>query len=112
MKTSIFEEQTAKALKNWHRTAKVNQKKLRKAGAATDASTENTPSRGSSPLHLLHKYQSNAMDQSESIPNTPLSYQSDIDLSDLEASNHDSRRSDHQDREEDSHGDGFSFVKP
>lgn len=106
MKTSIFEEQTAKALKKWHRTAKVNnQKKLR--GAATDASSENTPSRGSSPLHLLHKYQSNAMDQSESIPN--LSYQSDIDL---EESNHDSRRSDHQNREEDCHGDGFSFVKP
>ncbi|KAJ9670977.1 hypothetical protein PVL29_027115 [Vitis rotundifolia] len=57
MKKAILEEQTAKALKQWQQTAR-ERKKLRRAGA--DVSVQlvggrNTPSRGSSPIHLLHK---------------------------------------------------------
>ena len=57
MKTAIFEEQTAKALKNWQKAAK-NRKKLRNKGGDASVnsfmSPENTPSHGSSPMHLLH----------------------------------------------------------
>ncbi|KAL0322826.1 UNVERIFIED_CONTAM: MLO protein1 [Sesamum angustifolium] len=61
MKKSIFEEQTAKALKKWHQAAK-QRKKMRKAGVGTDTSSagfmsgETTPTQGLSPLHLLHNY--------------------------------------------------------
>ncbi|KAG8369292.1 hypothetical protein BUALT_Bualt15G0136200 [Buddleja alternifolia] len=91
-KKSIFEEQTAKALKKWHQAAK-QRKKMRKVGLGTDTSIagftsgETTPDRGSSPLHLLHKYRSNALD-TESFPVSPRSYISDTELSELEASNH------------------------
>ncbi|KAL0432794.1 UNVERIFIED_CONTAM: MLO protein1 [Sesamum latifolium] len=74
MKKSIFEEQTAKALKKWHQAAK-QRKKMRKAGVGTDTSNagfmsgETTPTQGSSPLHLLHNYKhrSNAPD-TDSLP--------------------------------------------
>lgn len=89
MKKSIFEEQTSKALKNWHKTAKDKQKKLRKAGEAASSgyacSENSTPSRGSSPLHLLHNQKSSGMDQSESVAHNPLSCVSDSH-EDLEAS--------------------------
>ncbi|XP_027148634.1 MLO protein homolog 1-like [Coffea eugenioides] len=120
MKKAIFEEQTAKALKKWHQAAK-NRKKLRKAGAATDTSTSNanftTPDQGSSPLHLLHNFKcrSNAP-ETESYPPSPTSYQTDNELSDLEASargpTHDAAlgsATDH--RNVDPHPQDFSFVK-
>lgn len=89
MKRAIFEEQTAKALRKWHKAAK-DRKKQRKTGAANLASGENTPSRStSSPMHLLHNYKhrSNAS-ETESFPASPLSYASDTELSEMEASNH------------------------
>ncbi|EHA8586458.1 putative MLO protein [Cocos nucifera] len=84
MKKAIFEEQTAKALIRWRRAAK-ERKKLR--GANSDAgymSGENTPSRGSSPIHLLHKYKSNSVDV-ESVPSSPRFYHSDNENSVIEA---------------------------
>lgn len=116
MKKSIFEEKTSKALKNWHKTAKDNQKKLRKAGEAASpgyACSENsTPSRGSSPLHLLHNHKSSGMDQSESIAHNSLSCLPEIRQEDLEASNHESRRqSDQHDRNKNPYGTTFSFGK-
>ncbi|KAK6130600.1 hypothetical protein DH2020_035646 [Rehmannia glutinosa] len=80
MKKSIFEEQTAKALKKWHQAAK-QRKKLRKVRVGTEMSNggfmsgETTPSQGSSPLHLLHKYRSNAPDN-DSLPLSPSTYSS------------------------------------
>ena len=77
MKESIFQEQTAKALKNWHKSAKENQKKLRKAAgpAAFVAASVCEESR-----------------QSESIPHTPVSSceseHGDDQHWDLEASAH------------------------
>lgn len=91
MKKAIFEEQTVKALKNWQKAAK-NRKKLRTKGGDASVNSgfmsgENTPSRGSSPLHLLHnqKHRSNQSDL-ESVLNSPrsVSYQSDTDLCEME----------------------------
>ncbi|CBI40746.3 unnamed protein product, partial [Vitis vinifera] len=87
MKKSIFEEQTAQALKKWQKAAK-ERKKLRKAGgdiAPGSLGGENTPSHGASPLHLLrnHKYRSST-NEVESAPTSPKSCQSDTDLSDME----------------------------
>ncbi|KAL6286187.1 hypothetical protein ACE6H2_010577 [Prunus campanulata] len=124
MKKAIFEEQTAKALKNWQKAAK-QRKKLRKttgdASFSGFVSGENTPSQGSSPLHLLHnqKHRSNQSDL-ESVLNSPrsVSYQSDTDISEMEGSAHDGngmRRSEDQPTalgKEESHSVDFSFDKP
>ncbi|KAL2512783.1 MLO-like protein 6 [Abeliophyllum distichum] len=110
MKKTIFEEQTAKALKKWHQNAK-KKKKMRKTGEGL-MSGEASPSTGISPIHLLHnhKYRSNAAD-SESIPNSPTSYISDTEISELEAS----IRSREDSRQPHGHGDShsidFSFNK-
>lgn len=125
MKKSIFEEQTAKALKKWQKAAKERKRLRNKAAAGADKcsiksihghgspspsssgflSGENTPSQGASPIHLLHnyKYRSNQQDI-ESVR----SYLSDNELSENEPSTHH-----HQDRErnEDLHSNDFSFVK-
>ncbi|XP_051118278.1 MLO protein homolog 1-like [Andrographis paniculata] len=121
MKKSIFEEQTAKALRKWHQTAK-QRKKTQKAGdnsRGIDASNasymsgETTPSQGFSPIHLLHKYRTRATD-SESLPASPKSYISDTELSDLEASNHGKRETTIMSNEEEKENDhpyttNFSF---
>ncbi|KAI3459941.1 hypothetical protein Pfo_016604 [Paulownia fortunei] len=117
MKKSIFEEQTAKALKKWHQAAK-QRKKMRKAGVGTDTSNagfmsgETTPTQGSSPLHLLHKYRSNALD-SESLPISPRSYASDAELSEFEAPNHGRSETTHDASQinKESHNIDFSFIK-
>lgn len=101
MKKAIFEEQTAKALKKWQKAAKARKKLRIKTSSASGGgvgsggdgsvnsgfmSSETTPSRGTSPLHLLHshKNRSNQYDL-ESVLNSPTrSYQSDTDLSDIE----------------------------
>ncbi|KAL5705997.1 MLO protein 1 [Ranunculus cassubicifolius] len=110
MKQSIFEEHTAKALMKWRNAAKTK-KKTKKADASISGfmSGENTPSHGSSPIHLLHKHRSNDI---ESVMNSPMSYQSDTDLSDTEPITpvshniHDARRN------ESHHKDDFSFERP
>lgn len=94
MKESIFQEQTAKALRNWHKSAKANQKKLRKAAVPTaflppSVCDESTPN--------------------ESIPHTPVSScqseQSDDQHWDLEASNAISQQ---PETTEESHDIGFT----
>lgn len=117
MKKSIFEEQTAKALKKWHQAAR-QRKKLRKLGVGTDTSImsgETTPTQGSSPIHLLHnhKYRSNTPD-SESLPLSPRSFISDAELSELEASNRGKRETTPPHASQtngESHNIDFSFVK-
>ncbi|OVA00651.1 Mlo-related protein [Macleaya cordata] len=121
MKTAIFEEQTTKALKKWRKAAK-DRNKLRKAGGGGDVSSsgfisgENTPSIGSSPVHLLHKQKYNSNDI-ESVPNSPRSYQSETDLSENEAPTPLSRerydpRNRHFNDDGEIHSGDFSFVKP
>ena len=107
------------ALKKWQKAAK-ERRKLRKAGggdiASGTVSGENTPSHGSSPLHLLHnhKYKSST-NEGESVPSSPKSYQSETDLSEIEGSSHHHmhhqriENDDHLDRNVDSHNIDFSF---
>ncbi|XP_022769423.1 MLO protein homolog 1-like [Durio zibethinus] len=130
MKRSIFEEQTAKALKNWQKAAKKrNKKKTAEGGSVGNShvsvseSGEATPSQGTSPLHLLHNHtHRSSTHQTEqlqdSVLNSPISnysYPSDPDLSDIEDSTHapppDSRPLDHQVKPTDHHDIDF-FFKP
>ncbi|GMP73179.1 hypothetical protein CsSME_00031009 [Camellia sinensis var. sinensis] len=128
MKKAIFEEQTAKALKKWQKAAKDRKKLRKKEGGTPDNSVsgltsgENTPSRGSSPIYLLHKHKvsSSAGPELESVPNSPRSYQSYLDtkLSETEIfahGRHDSTTRPHvksQRNDHESHSIDFSFVKP
>ncbi|XP_058080207.1 MLO protein homolog 1-like [Magnolia sinica] len=119
MKKAIFEEQTARALMKWRKAAK-DRKKLQKAGVDVPSgfmSGDNTPSHSSSPIHLLHKHKSNVVDI-ESVPNSPMSYQSDTDFSEPEPSSpvrhggyHPRRHDRSPPRDVDLSRD-FSFVKP
>ncbi|KAM0946809.1 hypothetical protein DsansV1_C08g0079471 [Dioscorea sansibarensis] len=107
MKKAIFEEQTAKALIKWRQAAKERKKQRNNniAGIETSQSgylsSENTPSRGSSPIHLLHKYYNNNTNNNyksssvppspaqvpdvESLPNSPDFYPSDNEIFEMEA---------------------------
>ncbi|KAK7310666.1 hypothetical protein RJT34_08302 [Clitoria ternatea] len=110
MKKAIFEEQTAKALKKWQKAAK-EKRKLRKAGVDVPSgimSGETTPSQGSSPIHLLHKYKpSHHHVDTDTVPSSPRSYQSDTDLSDT-----DQFHEIPQTLQPPTHNIDFSFVKP
>lgn len=89
MKKSIFEEQTSNALKKWHRAAKQRNKQRK---GATDNSSimsgDSTPTRGSSPIHLLHQYKlrSNAPD-GDGFPLSPISNVSETELSEINGLN-------------------------
>ncbi|RDY02163.1 MLO protein-like 1, partial [Mucuna pruriens] len=91
MKKAIFEEQTAKALKKWQKSAK-EKRKLRKTGidvpSSGTMSGETTPSQGTSPLHLLHKSKPSHIIDTDTVLYSPRSYQSDTDLSETEGSTH------------------------
>ncbi|XP_059646897.1 MLO-like protein 6 [Cornus florida] len=59
MKPTIFNERVAKALHNWHQTAKKHLKQNRQSGAVTPLpSRPTTPLHGFSPVHLLRHYRS------------------------------------------------------
>lgn len=124
MKKAIFEEQTAKALMKWQKAAK-ERRKLRKAGGdmSPDLMSGNTtPSRGSSPIHLLHKYKTNS-DIENSINNpTPRPYHSDADYSETEgpalnssddqnARNHNTPKKEIVGKEPETYNWDFSFSK-
>lgn len=121
MKKAIFEEQTTKALKKWQKVAK-EKRKLRKAGidipsrssVSVSMSGETTPSQGSSPLHLLHKYNKPSHIDSADLY-SPRSYQSDTEFSETEGSTHELNeiKPTHQaPRKEETHNIDFSFDKP
>ncbi|XP_022008584.1 MLO-like protein 2 isoform X1 [Helianthus annuus] len=97
-KRSIFDEKTSKALKKWQKNAK-DRKWLREhggGGRVVDISNsgirspENTPSRGSSPMHLLHnnKHRSSMLESEIDIPPSPRAYLSETEVSDTEGSHH------------------------
>ncbi|KAM0012926.1 hypothetical protein Hdeb2414_s0046g00746461 [Helianthus debilis subsp. tardiflorus] len=115
MKKSIFEEQTTKALKKWQKAAK-ERKRLRElhgGGGVGDISKsglmspEHTPSRGSSPIHLLHgqNHRSSMAESEIDIPPSPRSYASETELSDMEASYHTQDRPKNMDHRD------FSFSR-
>ncbi|AES74105.1 hypothetical protein MtrunA17_Chr3g0144171 [Medicago truncatula] len=89
MKRGIFEEQTTKALKKWQKAAR-DKRKLRNAGSIEipSVSGDTTPSQGTSPLHLLHKFKPSNQTDTDSVLYSPRSYQSETDFSDTEGSTH------------------------
>lgn len=127
MKKAIFEEQTAKALQKWQKAAK-ERRKLRKAGGGGGEvspsisgfmSGENTPSHGSSPMHLLHKYKTNYTSSTthdiESVVSSPgRAYHSETELSETEAPARLSADDLYNEptRHGETHNGDFSFVKP
>lgn len=70
MRTTIFSENVAKALKTWHHTAKKNIKHgTHSSPNSPFSSRPGTPLHGStSPMHLLHRYTDNSLD---SLSNSP-----------------------------------------
>ncbi|RWR95592.1 MLO-like protein 6 [Cinnamomum micranthum f. kanehirae] len=94
MKSTIFNERVATALKKWHHTARKHVKESRRSGSITPLSTSRpgTPMHGLSPVHLLRHYRSDA----DSLQNSPRFYNSDNDKLDPEdgsSSRHQFRRS-------------------
>ncbi|MQM17382.1 hypothetical protein Taro_050347 [Colocasia esculenta] len=86
MKKAIFEEQTARALEKWRLAAKARRKQ-RQRGEDNSRSGyfsggETTPSRGTSPIHLLHKNNKSSSGDVESVLGSPRYYQSDGDMPD------------------------------
>lgn len=126
MKKAIFEEQTAKALRKWQKAAQERKKTRTRRGGDTSysgfMSVDTTPSRGSSPIHLLHNYKPShatsaaSPDQHESVPNSPMSYRSDRELSETEFSSHAGRNTSQlpyrPQRIEEEHKIEFSFEMP
>ncbi|OAY61010.1 MLO protein homolog 1 [Manihot esculenta] len=125
MKKAIFEEQTAKALKKWQKAAR-ERNKLRKPTATAEVSTgfmspdqTSTPSRGTSPMHLLHKYKNNYSVELESVVTSPrASCHSETEMSETEGPSpsstsrdaHEPRRENHPRGIVESHNDDFSFA--
>ncbi|KAI3725576.1 hypothetical protein L1987_65366 [Smallanthus sonchifolius] len=104
MKKSIFEEQTSKALKKWQKAAKERKRQRELNGDISKSglmSPVQTPSRGSSPIHLLHsqRHRSLTAESEIDIPPSPRAYTSETELSDMESSHHtqDHHKNPHQD---------------
>ncbi|KAF8026332.1 hypothetical protein BT93_F2962 [Corymbia citriodora subsp. variegata] len=84
MKKAIFEEQMARALKNWHKEAKERSRQLKKAGLGRDSSSLSSPSsppsamgRPTSPLQLLKHQARNGESLPISLASNPPSSSSD-----------------------------------
>ncbi|KAJ6336457.1 hypothetical protein OIU78_012952 [Salix suchowensis] len=118
MKKAIFEEQTARALRKWQEAAKLRKKSRQTGGGAGGSSpgfmsVNSPPSRGTSPIHLLHKHRPGQPDV-ESVISSAMSYASDTELSELEGPPRDrleSRKPDHHQEQSEAHSADFSFVK-
>lgn len=69
MKPTVFNERIGTALKKWHHTAKSETKHGRHSESNTPFSSRpTTPTHGSSPIHLLHNFNTRSV---ESYPNSP-----------------------------------------
>ncbi|XP_039020089.1 MLO-like protein 6 [Hibiscus syriacus] len=69
MRPTIFDEKVADALKNWHQTAKEQVKQGKNSENTTPFSSRPaTPTRGTSPVHLLHRYPERSVDSSRTSP--------------------------------------------
>ncbi|CAK7345997.1 unnamed protein product [Dovyalis caffra] len=117
MKKAIFEEQTAKALRKWQKAAKLRHKTRKTGGEGGSSqgfmSNDSTPSRNSSPIHLLHNYRPSPPDV-ESVMSSAMSQPSDTDLSEFDGSAHDgheSRKQDHHQENIEANSADFSFAR-
>ncbi|KAK1290794.1 MLO-like protein 6 [Acorus calamus] len=73
MKSTVFDERVASALRKWHHTARKNLKERHKSGSAMPTSTSRpvTPTHGFSPIHLLQNYR---ISDAESLQTSPTSF--------------------------------------
>ncbi|XP_010558749.1 PREDICTED: MLO-like protein 6 [Tarenaya hassleriana] len=77
MKPTVFNERVAVALKNWHHTAKKQSKHSKHSNSTTPFSSRpTTPTRGTSPIHLLSNFQNRSH---ESLSASPSPRHSDFD---------------------------------
>ncbi|CAK7355511.1 unnamed protein product [Dovyalis caffra] len=128
MKKAIFEEQTSKAIKKWQKSAK-DRKKLRMKAEADCSSKgfsmmspdnqSSTPSKGTSPLHLLHKFKHNSTDLEGGLSTctSPRSFYSETELSEIEGAppssdDYELRRQKNPKRLQESRSADFSFAMP
>ncbi|XP_077224289.1 MLO-like protein 9 isoform X2 [Tasmannia lanceolata] len=129
MKKSIFDEQTSRALKKWHQTAKKNRGKSARSPTRTPgASPLVTP--GSTPAHPLHRFKTTGH-LSNATTMSRRNYYSDQDISDMEGDTSPTsqtavlidnmdpngldfglREEEHHEEEQHHDEDEFSFVKP
>ncbi|KAJ6916588.1 hypothetical protein NC652_019103 [Populus alba x Populus x berolinensis] len=95
MKKAIFEEQTSTAIKKWQKSTKERRRLKNKAvadGSSNGFSVmsadhqSGTPSRGTSPLHLLHKFKHNSTDNDGGLSTctSPRSCYFETELSEIE----------------------------
>ncbi|KAK4578863.1 hypothetical protein RGQ29_028796 [Quercus rubra] len=69
MSSTIFNDQLATGLKDWHRTAKKNVKHSNHTETKSPiSSTPATPTSGTSPVHLLHNYHHSSHDSLHASP--------------------------------------------
>ncbi|KAJ4970388.1 hypothetical protein NE237_003487 [Protea cynaroides] len=69
IKPTIFNERVAKALRNWHDTARKNVKERKGSMTGTPRSSRpSTPRNGMSPVHLLRHYRSEISDSLQTSP--------------------------------------------
>ncbi|XP_058110214.1 MLO-like protein 6 [Magnolia sinica] len=90
MKSTIFNERVATALRKWHHTARKHVKESRRSGSVTPLSMSRpaTPTGGLSPVHLLRHYRSEV----DSLQASPRFYGSDNERWDVEGSTSPSHR--------------------
>ncbi|KAJ6990627.1 protein MLO-like [Populus alba x Populus x berolinensis] len=128
MKKAIFEEQTSKAIKKWQKSAKERSRLKNKAvadGSSNGFSVMSADhqsgalSRGTSPLHLLHKFKHNSTDIEGGLSTctSPRSCYSETELSEIEGAapssdDYELRRQNNPKRLEESRSADFSFAMP
>ncbi|KAK7279672.1 hypothetical protein RJT34_24728 [Clitoria ternatea] len=89
MRPTIFNDNVAAALKNWHHGARKHVKHNKEHGdGSTFSSRPGTPTHGMSPVHLLHKHPQHS-DSPVASPRAPSNYEND--QWDVEASHNDVR---------------------
>ncbi|GAU49981.1 hypothetical protein TSUD_287460 [Trifolium subterraneum] len=83
MRPTIFNERLATALKSWHHTSKKRVKHSRHSSNSTPFSSRpSTPTRGMSPVHLLHRHTAGNSDSLQTSPRTSNYENEQLDVED------------------------------
>ncbi|OAY38818.1 MLO-like protein 12 [Manihot esculenta] len=84
MRSTVFNDRVAAALKNWHQAAKKHAKHSKHSASQTPMSSRPaTPTHGMSPIHLLHNYRSSTAPNS--LQASPRNHNYNVDNWDPEA---------------------------
>ena len=105
MKTTIFDERIATALKKWHQRAKNN---IREKRHEDLSSRRSIPYGGSSPIHLLRKYLSSGdLESAQNLEQVEYDIDTDVPSPSLH-SHHNSNEKSKEEIHEDQKDDGTS----